>query len=602
MRYFNEARAFYSEGELDEALEHLDKALKRSPEFADPALMAGQIWVDRNDIDRANQYFDRAWQASGAAYVAFQAGLANYSFGEYARSLEFLQAYVQSEKARQAYVDAAEKAMADCRFALEAMKHPSDFEPLNMGGAVNSAAMEYFPSISADGLTLVFTYRNPEATKRDEDFFYSTLIDSVWQASGPLPGRLNTALNEGAQSVSADGNRLFFVGCNRMEGKGSCDIYTAIRREDGSWSQAVNMGDSINTANWETQPSISPDGRTLYFIRGAKRDPKSSDLWYSTLHSNGYWTRARRMPSMVNSPGRESSPFIHFDNQTLYFSSDGRVGMGSLDFFVTRKQNDGSWSEPQNLGFPINGPGEEVGLVISADGSTAYYSSDMEGGYGSLDLYTFEMPREYRPVASAWVKGRVTDESTGKPLQAELVFIDLESGEEYYRTTSDRNGRYFAVLPGNTNYALNVDRKDYLFHSENFALKAESKERAFELDVALQALKQGSRITLRNVFFETASYALEKESFVELDKVVELLQRHPEVRVVLEGHTDNEGDDESNQRLSENRARAVRTYLVEKGIKAERLESAGFGESRPVDTNETAEGRQNNRRTELRIL
>lgn len=602
LKYFNEARSLFSEGRMEESLELLNKAIDKDPEFADPALMAGQICSQQGDIDRANTYFNKAWGAGGKAYVAFQSGIINYKAGEYERALTFLQAYIQHEDARDNYLDAANKAIDDCEFAIEAMKNPSDFQPKNMGPNVNSPAMEYFPAISADGKTLVFTYRDPEGKRRDEDFYYTEEVEGEWTISMPLEGQLNTPYNEGAQCVTADGQQLIFVGCNRPEGKGSCDLYTAFRRKDGQWSRAINLGDSINSANWETQPSISPDGRTLYFIRAKKREPEESDIYFSELKEEGYWTKARKMPDPINSEGREASPFIHFDNQTFYFCSDGRTGMGNTDFYVSRKQDDGSWSEPENLGYPINGPGEELGLVIAADGKTAYYSSDMDGGEGSLDLYHFEVPEKYRAIPSAWIKGLITDMETGKALQADLVFTDLNTGEELLRTKSHKNGRYFAVLPGNSDYALSVEKATYLFHSENFALQTQSKETAFQLDVQLQALKSGSIIALRNVFFATSSFELRETSFTELDRLVQVLMNNPELKVSLEGHTDNEGSPSSNQKLSENRAKAVHDYLISKGVLKSRLQFKGFGEQKPIASNETEEGRQRNRRTELRIL
>lgn len=601
-KYFNEARAAFGEGEIEQSLEWLDKAIDRDPSFADPALMAAQIWNDQKNIDKANYYLDVAWAAGNKAYVAFQIGMINYRAGRYARGMEYLQIYLGHQDAKVNYIQAAEAAILNCTFALEALKNPSDIHPENLGPQVNSAAMEYFPAISADGQTLVFTYRNPEGRRRDEDFYFSEQTDNGWSQASPLPGQLNTELNEGAQCVTADGQQLIFVGCNRAEGKGSCDLYTAYRMDDGRWSRAVNMGDSINSVNWETQPSISPDGQTLYFIRANKREPEQSDIYFSTRREKGGWTKARKMPENINTQGKEASPFIHFDNQTFYFCSDGHIGMGSTDLFVSRRQADGSWSDPVNLGAPINGPGEELGLVIASDGKTAFYSSDMEGGLGSLDLYSFELPASFRAIPSAWVKGIVRDASSHQALESDLFFIDLKTGKPFAKVQSGKDGRYFAVLPSNADYGLSVEKEGYLFHSENFALQSQPQDHAFRLDVDLQRLEKGSTIVLQNVFFATASYELRPESFVELDKIVQLLQHNTVLRISLEGHTDNEGDRAANQKLSENRAKAVRNYLQSQGIATERLQYKGFGEDQPVADNSTEAGRQKNRRTELRIL
>lgn len=603
LKYFNEARGFYREGELIMALEKLDKAISKDDKFPDPALMAGQISIDLERYDQAIVYFDKAWEAGEKGYVAFQAGMSTYKIGYYEKAKVYLNRYLESGSNKMAYIKASEKAIKDCDFAIDAIANPTDYKPINLGPNVNTPAMEYFPSISADGQTLVFTYRDPEGKRKDENFFNTVKVNGDWAPARPLVGQLNTPFNEGAQCVTADGRQLIFVGCNRQEGKGSCDLYTAWRQDDGSWSKAENMGDSLNTANWETQPTISPDGKTLYFIRAKKREPEKSDIYYSTRRADGNWTKARKMPDPINSDGREASPFIHFDNQTFYFCSNGRVGMGSMDFYVSRRQEDGSWSEPENLGYPINSQREELGMVIASDGRTAYFSSDMPGGIGSLDLYQFDIPAEFRAITSAWIQGRIRDKVTGKPIEnAQLIFTDLESGKEIHTIESNKQGRYFAVLPANSDYALSVQQEGYLFHSENFALKNEGRETAFKLDVDLSPLESGSVITLKNVFFNSDSYELRSESYPELNSIVTLLTENQELKISLDGHTDNEGDPGYNQKLSEDRAKAVRDYLIQEGIDASRLQYKGYGESQPIADNANPDGRQQNRRTELRIL
>jgi outer membrane protein OmpA-like peptidoglycan-associated protein len=270
---------------------------------------------------------------------------------------------------------------------------------------------------------------------------------------------------------------------------------------------------------------------------------------------------------------------------------------------VSRKGADGRWTEPENLGHPINSFGEEMGFVIASDGKTAYFSSDMPGGFGLLDIYRVELPEAFRAIPSAWVKGIVRDQQSGRVLaQAELVFTDVHSGKVIHRSRSGPDGSFFAVLPAYSDYGLNTDKAGYLFHSAHFALSDQSRERAFELDVPLKPLRSGSRITLENVFFDTDSYALMPESFSELDRLVALMEQNQKLRISLEGHTDSEGSDRGNQLLSERRAASVQAYLVDAGISSDRLEARGYGQSRPLADNSSEEGRQQNRRTELRIL
>lgn len=602
-RYYQEARAHYAADEWAEALEHIDKAIEKDPEFADPALMAGQICMKLKDHDRAETYFDRAWSASKKPHIAFQIGMASYSIGHYERARSFLSEYLEREQNKKRFREAAQHGITSCNFALDALKNPQAFAPINLGPEINTAAMEYFPALSADGQQLVWTYRNPEGHRRDEDFYFSSRVDGMWRPGAAVLGRLNTPFNEGAQCISAAGDLMIFVSCNRPEGKGSCDLYWAKRRKDGRWSEAVNLGDSINTGNWETQPSLSSDGQTLYFVRSKKYDEEQSDIYFSQRRSDGRWSRAQKMPAPINSSGKEASPFIHVDGQTLYFCSSGHVGMGGLDLFVSRKGKNGRWSEPKNLGYPINSFGEEMGFVIASDGKTAYFSSDMPGGHGLLDIYQVELPEAFRAIPSAWVKGVVRDQQSGRVLaQADLVFTDVHSGEVIHRSRSGPDGSFFAVLPAYSDYGLNTNKTGYLFHSAHFGLSDQSWERAFELEVPLKSLRTGSHITLENVFFDTDSYSLMPESYSELDRLVALMEQHPRLRISLEGHTDSEGSNEGNQLLSERRAASVRGYLIDAGISSDRLEARGYGQSRPLADNSSEKGRQQNRRTELRIL
>ncbi|MDX5446988.1 MAG: OmpA family protein, partial [Bacteroidota bacterium] len=319
-------------------------------------------------------------------------------------------------------------------------------------------------------------------------------------------------------------------------------------------------------------------------------------------HPDGYWKKAQRLPGKVNTPFKEESPFIHFDGRSLYFGSDGHPGMGGSDLFVSRKQEDGTWGEPENLGYPINTPKSEFSLIVDPDGRTGYFASDRDGEKGYMDLFMFELPLSVRATPVAWVKGVITDRKTGKPLKAELQFLDLANGDLFTKTESDVNGVYFAVLPVDADYALNISKPGYLFHSENFSLIQQPENRAFPLDVKLSPIQKDVKVKLNNVFFATDSYELRPESKVELNKVVEFLDLNPNVIVEVQGHTDNEGSSAYNLQLSKKRAASVVDYLKSQGIASARMKSAGFGDTQPVATNETEEGRQANRRTEMKII
>jgi outer membrane protein OmpA-like peptidoglycan-associated protein len=351
---------------------------------------------------------------------------------------------------------------------------------------------------------------------------------------------------------------------------------------------------------------MAPDGKTLYFIRGKRtRQGKEQDIYKSELKENGEWTEPVKLSSTINTPYREESVFIHPDGRTLYFSSNGHPGMGGLDIFYSRKQEDGSWSEPKNLGYPINTHDQENSLLVSPDGTHAYFGSDREGGYGGLDLYRFELPDSVRADPVTYLRGKLVDAETGEPLRAEFELKDLSNGELVTRSSSDKkNGTFLVPLPTGREYALSVDRKGYLFHSEHFMLKQKGGGTSdpVKKNIELQPIDTGRSVVLENVFFETAKYNLKKESRVELDKLYRFLKANPSVRIEIQGHTDSVGTARDNQILSENRAEAVYDYLEKKGIDPSRMVAKGYGERRPIADNSTPEGRARNRRTAYKII
>jgi len=393
---------------------------------------------------------------------------------------------------------------------------------------------------------------------------------------------------------------LVFTGCNRPNGAGSCDIYISYFTPQG-WSEAINMGNKINTEEWESQPCLSPDKRDIYFASRRPGGFGGADIYVSHLQANGRWSDAENLGPSINTTGDEQCPFIHADNQTLYFTSNVLPGYGDEDLFVVRKSDNGSWEIPKNLGYPINTIDREGTLFIAADGKTAYYASDRAAGKGGLDIYSFDLREDVRPSKTLWVKGKVFDKKTSEGLPSAVELIDLNSKQLISKVQTDEKGNYLITLPVGKDYAFNVNRKGYLFFSDNFSLTTTSPD-STEKNIPLQPIEVNASVVLKNIFFDINKYEIKTTSQVELDKIVQLLTDNPTVKIQLAGHTDNIGNAADNLKLSENRSKAVINYLVNKGIDAKRLSPKGYGASQPVADNKTEEGRAINRRTELKVI
>jgi outer membrane protein OmpA-like peptidoglycan-associated protein/tetratricopeptide (TPR) repeat protein len=488
------------------------------------------------------------------------------------------------------------------RFALDyAASHAAagyTFAPHNLGDSINSAVSEYYPTITIDGDKLIYTRR---VNNFNEDFYESDKENGVWQASKSLPGNINTNQNEGAQNISQDGEWLIFTGCNFPDGHGSCDLYISYLTADG-WSTPENLGENINTEYWESAPSLSPDKRDLYFSSRQPDGYGGSDIYVSHRMINGRWGIPQSLGPTINTAGDEGTPFIHADNQSLYFTSNGHPGYGGDDLFISRRNPDGSWGKPENLGYPINTIENEGSLVISADGKTAYYASDRADSRGGLDLYSFDMREDIRPAQTLWVKGKVFDRQTRKGLPSSVVLTDLSTGRVISDLQTDETGSYLITLPKGKNYAFNVKRKGYLFYSENFSLSQSTADSTYHIDIPLQPIEANAAVVLKNIFFDPNKFDIKAESETELNEVVQLMKDNPTLHIQINGHTDNTGKSADNKTLSGNRAKAVTNYLVAHGIVQGRLLFKGFGDTQPVADNATPEGKAKNRRTELTVV
>ncbi len=494
---------------------------------------------------------------------------------------------------------------------------------INLGHGVNSSTDEYLPVIAADGKRLYFTSRYRADSPRNEDIYFSDYIREEWRAAENIGQQINTDWNESINSVSTDGNRLIFFG-NYLGSYGRGDIFYADKQARG-WSKARHFPRPINSDYFDVGGHMTSDGKALLFCSerpggiGAfhKKDELfHGDAWgnidiYVVIKEDGGWSEPINLGTQINTPYCEYSPFLHPDGKTLYFSSDGHYGVGRLDVFKAVRLKDDSWtewSEPVNLGKEINTAGNDWGYNIATGGDLAYFSaSDRKGGFGGDDIYAMTLPEEVRPDPVATISGIVTDRE-GTPLQAIIKWENLSSGKEVGELTSDpEDGTYFITLPLGKNYGYYAEKQGYYPVSENINLEDKAGN-ALEIreDIELVSIdklrEKGEAVRINNIFFEFNKYELKPESYPELNRLAKFLQSNPEARVEILGHTDSIGTNAFNMRLSQKRAQVVVDYLIHCGCNENKLIARGYGESEPVTSNDTEEGRAMNRRVEFKLI
>ena len=616
IKLFNQQKAV-------EAIPFFEQSLKEAPGFLDAQVRIGQAYeFTRRPEPALNAYkaaiallSNQPGAATGTAAAAYQgATQILLKMGRYSEAIPMLETFLgyfapESAKAKQ-----VQRLLAIARYGQLAVQNPVPVIPRLLSESLKIGDSQYFPVLTADEQTLVFTMLKPEG---DEDLMVASwLPDGGWQTPVPLSANINTTDNEGTASLSADGRLLVFTACQsgRRQGFGSCDLYSTQKNGD-VWSAPQNLGPAINTRDYESQPSLSADGGQLYFVSNRPGGLGQRDIWRSTRDVDGNWTEPINLGKPVNTPMNEASPFLHANEQALFFASDGHIGMGGYDLFLSRLRPDSlksGWSVPTNLGYPINTSEDQASLFVSANGIRAYYSFEEQkvGVSQKSRIYTFDLPpilrEQVRPVN--YLKGRITDVRTGKPLLATLDLINLKTNQSLSRIESDRQtGQYLTVLPAGGEYALYVNAPGYLFKSLSFNYTDKTSAetgmgQGVSLDTGLEPISSTSKETLNNLFFEYAQYELSGKSLTELERLALFMKANPTTRIEIAGHTDDRGDPAANLDLSRKRAQTVVDYLARMGVAPARLKAVGYGKTRPAVKGTTDEARQRNRRIEWRIL
>ena len=608
---YNQADNYRVRAQYTEALNLLKQAIAKDKNFAEAYHRLGLVYVAIKQYTEAASSFEQALQLTTDVRRKkeswYNLGEVYLLSGKYEQAKEVLAQFLQAETQNRQRIEQASRWLASATYALE-HGGESALAITALSDTINCFATQYFPVLTADQQQLIFTRRLGFGAEHDEDLVVSVKDGKgKWTFPQSLSKNINSSLNEGTCTISADGRRLIFTSCVGRQSYGSCDLYESIRTGE-EWSVPKNLGPMVNSAEWESQPSLSADGRMLYFVSDRRGGLGRRDIWVSELDDNGNWTRARNLGAPVNTSGDEVSPFIHVNNRTLYFASNGHAGFGGFDIFYSEKTADG-WSVPVNMGKPLNNHEDQFSLYITPDGTRGYYSHEEATPQGVRGrIYTFMLPEDKKvKYVSSYVYGTVTDKLTGRPLKALIELYDVDKNERLSYVESDSvTGKYLMVLTRGAEYALYVNCRGYLFQSLNFNY-AESDEAGgapepIEQNINLEPVMAGTVTVLKNIFFDTDSYALKEKSITELQRVIRFLQENPSVRIEISGHTDNTGQPAYNQKLSESRALSVYNYLISNGIDKYRISFRGYGHTRPVATNDTPEGRQQNRRIEFRVL
>ncbi len=604
-KIFLQAETFYQQNRLDQAAQMVEKVLQRSPDFVKAYFLQGDILAARKHLSASIKSYRKGLSIDSVSWPSayYVLALREYKTGDYAAALQHIRHFLQL-KNNPVFPEAMHLQQA-AAFALQAEKHPEKTRLVRLDSLINTTADEYVNFVNENQSEMIFTrkkffLKNGRKTFR-ETFYASVWKSGFWQKPQRMLFSWDSTLNMGAMSLSVDGRTMYFTGCSWPGGYGRCDIYVN-RKRGRKWLYPEHLDRNVNTSSWEAQAVVSADGKKLFFASNRPGGKGGSDLWMCYRNPDGRWGKAINLGDSINTSGNEMAPFLHPDGRTLYFSSNGRPGLGGYDLYMSRLDAAGHWSKAVNLGYPVNTKADEINLFVSLDGRRAWLSSDRDTTHTGYDIYTFPVYKKMAPRKVLFVKGVVKDSLSGKRLSAAVVLTDLSSGKTVDSLMSDPvNGTFLVVLQDSTDYAFHILKKGYLIYSENINLKQFPAETSVNRTFFLQPVKKGAVMRLENIRFAFDQAVLSASAYPELNRLVRFLKENPRLNVLIVGYTDNAGSPAYNLKLSQARAKVVYDYLVSKGIDRARLKYKGLGNQHPVASNATARGRAVNRRTEIII-
>ena len=625
---FKSAKSAHRQKKYDQALKTYCKLLDKYEGNPEIELWVGLAYKDKGQNQEALPHLIKATDSGNTDNDLLYSTIAGIYKEEknYSLAQEYYKYFLERIDSTSKHYTQAQRLYSQVQFAAFQVKNAVLFEPIALDYNINTLYSEYLPQFTADHSKIYFTRR----VKLQEDIYYAEKSEESYSSAIPFEV-VNTPHNEGAHTISADGSIMIFTHCDDKTGIGGCDLYITINkdgtrlpdalpaqsadrhggREEQVWTKPKNMGSKINTILWESQPSLSGDGNLLFFSSTRDGGYGGKDIWFSVLSEEGTWSSPINAGPEVNTSFDESSPFVHADLKTLYFRSNGHLGMGDFDLFISRQDSAKHWKDVKNLGYPINSEGAEGALTVSLDGTKGYFATDFDGESrrNNLDIYEFELPMNIRPAPCTYIKIQTIDEDSKVPLRSLLEIVDISTNEIITRKRANLNGEILLPIPLRKSMMINVSAEGHLFFSDNILLDTITHGMApYERTISLSPLFEenasdlaNKSFVLKNVFFTSGTADLKEVSFTEIRKLKKILDDHQIFTLTIIGHTDDVGSEADNLNLSHRRAQSVKMALSAMGMKTNRIQTEGKGESQPIADNATEEGRRQNRRTEFKL-
>lgn len=617
-KVYDKAISSYRKRTYSESIRLLNDVIAIEPNYVDAYFVLGLIYIKENrmNLKAATENFKQVIELCPGydVYAYYHLSRIAYGARDYQAAYDYINKFLEDIDLIKSDADYEEavRLLDFSKFYVDILNNPVPFDPHPVPG-ISTEYDEYLPIISPDNEMALFTRKMQSPPTRDditpqmtykERFMYSFRHDEEFERGNPMPSPFNQHNNEGGATITINNKLLYYTLCKFASGNRyyNCDICFS-ENINGTWTPIESISDKVNLENtWESQPSITSDGKTLYFVSDRDGGFGGYDIYKTVKDENGEWGYPENLGSKINTVGNEKSPFIHTDSQTLYFSSDGLMGLGGYDIFLAKLNEDSSWNEPRNIGYPINSYDDDLGFFVSTDGEKGYFASNKFEGFGGWDLYTFNLYEEARPEKVLFIKGIVSAFEISDFKNTHIELKNVESKKITEIEVDSVTGEYYGAIVFRDDYIMTVKKKGYV-HESKYVSKINPRfNKPLDIFVDLKPIEVGMSYRLNDIYFDFNSYQLKPESIIVMDEFYLFLNENPTLKISIEGHTDNIGSEADNLILSENRSKAVFDYLVKRGISIDRMAYKGFGESVPIESNDTEDGRARNRRTEFVII